>query len=81
MSRVNKLRNLRNKNAKFSRYCFYIITNIYSDFQICMSVPLTYFRSMIHFYTSRIGQLSICMPVKNQEFSNVFRGYMNETLA
>ena len=39
-----------------------------------MSAPLTYFRSMIHFYTSRIGQWSICMPVKNQEFSNVFRG-------
>ena len=26
--------------AKFSGYCFYMNTNIYGDFQICISVPL-----------------------------------------
>ena len=28
------------KNAKFSGYYFYMNTNIYGDFQICISVPL-----------------------------------------
>ena len=34
-SRVRRI-----KNAKFSRYCFHMNTNIYGDFQICISVPL-----------------------------------------
>ena len=29
------------KNANFSGYCFYMNTNIWVDFQICISVPLT----------------------------------------
>ena len=29
------------KNAKFSGYCFYIKTNMYGDFQICIRVPLS----------------------------------------
>ena len=28
---------------KFSRYHFYMNTNIYRDFQICISVPLIFF--------------------------------------
>ena len=32
---------LRTKNAKFSRYCLYMNTNIYWDFEICISVPLS----------------------------------------
>ena len=39
-SRVNNSRILRIKNAKFSGYCFYMNTNLYCDFQICISVPL-----------------------------------------
>ena len=31
---------LESKNAKFSGYCFYMDTNIWGDFQICISVPL-----------------------------------------
>ena len=37
---VNKSRILRIKNVKFSGYCFYMNTNIYWYFQICISVPL-----------------------------------------
>ena len=29
------------KNAKFLEYHFYLNTNIYGDFQICISVPLS----------------------------------------
>ena len=39
------LRNLqtsRDKNAKFSGYCFYMNTNIKGHFQICISVPLSH---------------------------------------
>ena len=39
-SRANNLRILKVKNVKFSVYCFYLITNIYGGFQICISVPL-----------------------------------------
>ena len=31
---------LRTKNAEFSEYYFYLNTNIYGDFQTCISVPL-----------------------------------------
>ena len=37
----NNSRILRIKNAKFSGCYFYMNTNIYGDFQICISVPLT----------------------------------------
>ena len=37
---ANNSRILRIKNAKFSRYCFYMNTNIWGHFQICISVPL-----------------------------------------
>ena len=30
----------RTKNAKLSEHYFYLNTNIYGDFQICISVPL-----------------------------------------
>ena len=39
--RVNNLKISRTKNAKFSEYYFYLNTNIYGDFQICISVPLS----------------------------------------
>ena len=32
---------IRIKNVEFPGYCFYMNTNIYGDFQICMGVPLT----------------------------------------
>ena len=37
---MNNLRILRIQNAKFPGYHFYMNTNIWSDFQICISVPL-----------------------------------------
>ena len=40
--RVNNLRILRTKNAKFSGYYFYLNTNIEGDFHICISVPLNH---------------------------------------
>ena len=41
-SRANNSTILRIKNTKFSGYCFYISTNIYGDFRIWISVPLSY---------------------------------------
>ena len=38
--RVNNSRILRIQNATFSGYHFYMNTNIWRDFQICISVPL-----------------------------------------
>ena len=40
-SRTNNSRIFRINNAKFEGYCFNMNTNIYGDFQICISVPLT----------------------------------------
>ena len=37
--RVNNSRILRIKDVKFSGYCIYLNTNIWVDFQICISVP------------------------------------------
>ena len=39
-SRANNSRILMIKNANFSGYCFYMNTNVWVDFQICISVPL-----------------------------------------
>ena len=41
-SRENNWTIVRIKNAEFSQYCFYMNTNIWGDFQICISVPLKY---------------------------------------
>ena len=38
--RVKKSRIPGTKNTKFSEYYFYLNTNMYEDFQICISVPL-----------------------------------------
>ena len=39
-SRVNNSIILRIKNAKLSGYRFNVNTNVWGDFQICISVPL-----------------------------------------
>ena len=39
--RVNNSRILTIKNAKFSGYFVYVNLNIWEDFQICISVPLS----------------------------------------
>ena len=39
--RVNNTKIPEIENAKFSLYCIFINLNIYGDFQICISVPLT----------------------------------------
>ena len=41
-SGANNSRILRIQNAEFSGYYFYMNTNIWRDFQICISVPLTW---------------------------------------
>ena len=38
---VNNSRILTIKNVKFPGYYFYMIYNIWGDFQICISVPLS----------------------------------------
>ena len=37
------------KNVKFSGYYFYMNANIYGYFQICISVPLSFFSGMENF--------------------------------
>ena len=37
---TNFSRHIGIKNSKFSRYCFYMNTNLQGDFQIWISVPL-----------------------------------------
>ena len=39
--RVNNSRIFTIKNAKLSGYYFYLNLNLWGDFQICISVPLT----------------------------------------
>ena len=48
ISRTNNSRILLFKKAKFSAYCFYINSNMYVDFKICISVPLR------HWYMPKI---------------------------
>ena len=49
-SRANNFRILRIKNAKFLGYWFYVNSNIYGDFQICISVPFKSFCKLsLHF--------------------------------
>ena len=38
---MNNSRILGTKNAKFSEHYFYLNTNMYGNFQICISVPLS----------------------------------------
>ena len=48
-SQINNSRIRKIKNVKFSGYCFYMYTNIYRDFQICISVPLNATFSLLLF--------------------------------
>ena len=38
--RENNSRIVRIKDAKFSGFCFYMNTNLWGDFKICIGVPL-----------------------------------------
>ena len=40
------------KNAKFSGFCFYMNTDISGDLQICISVPLKKYISVVRRRTS-----------------------------
>ena len=51
-SQANNSRILSIMNAKFSVYCFYMNTNIYGDFQTCISVPLILVFQIKHFRKS-----------------------------
>ena len=71
----NNSRFLRIKNANFSRYCFYINTNIYWDFQICVSVLLrnkTWFNrdlncgSLIYIFSFRFSESNFLMNLRRQ---------------
>ena len=70
VSRANDSRILRIKNAKFSGYCLYMDTNIYWDFQICISVPLKNF----HKFHRKIPVLeSLFNKVTSLKASNFFK--------
>ena len=56
---ANNSRIRRIKNAKLSEYCFYMNTDIYGDFQICISVPLTQFFLQIYLQYNIIFSLCI----------------------
>ena len=45
---MNNFRILSIKNAKFSKYHFYMNTNISRDLQICISVPLSDFLATLN---------------------------------
>ena len=57
-SRASNSRILRIKKVKSSGYCFYLNTNIYIYFQICISVPLTAFRCWLFSQKSSIIYIS-----------------------
>ena len=46
-SRENNSNISRIKNAKFSRYYFYMNTNQWGDFQICTSIPLSFQKTCV----------------------------------
>ena len=52
MSRANKTRILMMKNAKFSRYYFYLNTNLYGDFQIRISVSLNGLQLLVSIFSN-----------------------------
>ena len=62
--RANNSRILRIQNAKFSGYYFHMNTNIWRDFQICISVPLRHH----HKVTTRFIFSSLCR--KNVKFTS-----------
>ena len=71
----NNSRFLRIKNANFSRYGFYMNTNIYWDFQICISAPLrnkTWFNrdlncgSLIYIFSFRFSESNFLMNLRRQ---------------
>ena len=47
-SGANNSRILRIQNAEFSGYYFYMNTNIWRDFQICINAPLKRMRNAMH---------------------------------
>ena len=71
-SQANNSRIHRITNVKFSGYCFYINTNIWGDFQISISVPLSS-RLLLGFTRLPISSdWSFSIPTEN----DVFRGYI-----
>ena len=68
--RVNNSRILRTKNAKFSEHYFYLNTNMYGNFQICISVPLR--KVLINFAEketlTQVLSFKLCEIFKNTFF-------------
>ena len=62
------MKTLWNKNAKFSGYFFYINTNIWGDFQICISVPLVTLK-----ITQKKSPQKLCKKVVLKNFA-IFTG-------
>ena len=59
---MNKWRILRIQNAKFSGYHFYMNTNIWRDFQICISVPLSSNLPLVKTSLVHINSIEITLP-------------------
>ena len=73
MVSVNNSRIVWIKNTKFSGYYFYINTDIYRDFQICISVPVITVKVKYVVASSLLQTLSMCfldvyMPLLSQAF-------------
>ena len=63
---VNKSIIVMIKNAKFSGYYFYKNSNIFGDFQICISVPLMIFEYVL------LDSLMTCLSFYIECFNDVF---------
>ena len=74
---MNNSRIPRTKNAKFSEYHFYLKTNIYRDFQICISVPLNVELSdhQLIFCTRKITRIK-----SGSHKQIIFRSFKNYTI-
>ena len=70
------MRILRIKNAKLSRYCFYTNTNIYGDFQICISVPLSCNANNLNL-TENFNTFPLVQAHSLKNPKNVIIGYLN----
>ena len=61
---MNESRIHRTKNQKFSEYYFYLNTNVYRDFQISISVPLS---SLEKYYNDTIEKLIMMIITYNEK--------------
>ena len=65
---MNNSRIVTIKTAKLSGYCFYLNLNIWGNFQICISVPLTKLKEIKLFYLH--CSCKNCCAIKLGEFKS-----------